>query len=89
MVSRSCLMDRVRSPTTVPAMRRATTLGPQLTQPELQAIVSKPCDSEDSIDDALRAYLSLVTQYKGEGASEPELQDLYKDRIGLTVIACR
>ncbi|KAJ5505587.1 hypothetical protein N7453_004544 [Penicillium expansum] len=33
---------------------------------ELQAIVSKPCDSEDEIDDALRAYLSLTTQHKDE-----------------------
>ncbi|KAJ5567529.1 hypothetical protein N7535_006835 [Penicillium sp. DV-2018c] len=33
---------------------------------ELQTIVSKPCDSEDQIDDALRAYLSITTQYKGE-----------------------
>ncbi|KAJ5353175.1 hypothetical protein N7452_002149 [Penicillium brevicompactum] len=33
---------------------------------ELQTIVSKSCDSEDLIDDALRAYLSLTTQYKGE-----------------------
>ncbi|KAJ5206145.1 hypothetical protein N7491_003236 [Penicillium cf. griseofulvum] len=33
---------------------------------ELQTIVSKPCDSEDQIDDALRAYLSLTTQHKGE-----------------------
>ncbi|KAJ5823424.1 hypothetical protein N7447_005764 [Penicillium robsamsonii] len=31
---------------------------------ELQTIVSKPCDSEDQIDDALRAYLSLTTQHK-------------------------
>lgn len=89
MVSRPRLMDRMRSPTTVSAIRRATTLESQLTRTELQAIVSKPCDSEDSIDDALRAYLSLATQYKGEGASEPELQDLYSDRIGLTVVACR
>ncbi|KAJ5781641.1 uncharacterized protein N7518_010124 [Penicillium psychrosexuale] len=33
---------------------------------ELQAIVSKPCDSEDQIDDALRAYLDLATQHKDE-----------------------
>ncbi|KAJ5295885.1 hypothetical protein PENANT_c001G00830 [Penicillium antarcticum] len=33
---------------------------------ELQTIVSKPCDSEDLIDDALRAYLSLTTQHKDE-----------------------
>ncbi|CAI7576415.1 unnamed protein product [Penicillium viridicatum] len=33
---------------------------------ELQTIVSKPCDSEDEIDDALRAYLSLTTQHKDE-----------------------
>ncbi|KAJ5779586.1 hypothetical protein N7457_007306 [Penicillium paradoxum] len=33
---------------------------------ELQTIVSKPCDSEDEIDDALRAYLSIATQYKDE-----------------------
>lgn len=32
---------------------------------ELQTIVSKPCDTEDLIDDALRAYLSLTTQYQG------------------------
>ncbi|KAJ5814737.1 hypothetical protein N7474_006514 [Penicillium riverlandense] len=31
---------------------------------ELQAIVSKPCGTEDLIDDALRAYLGLTTQYK-------------------------
>ncbi|KAJ9482939.1 hypothetical protein VN97_g10483 [Penicillium thymicola] len=33
---------------------------------ELQTIVSKNCDSEDEIDDSLRAYLSLTTQYKDE-----------------------
>ncbi|EKV07458.1 Protein dip1 [Penicillium digitatum] len=33
---------------------------------ELQTIVSKPCDSEDEIDDALRAYLSLTSQHKDE-----------------------
>ncbi|KAJ6162943.1 hypothetical protein N7497_002922 [Penicillium chrysogenum] len=33
---------------------------------ELQTIVSKPCDSEDQIDDALRAYLNLTTQHKDE-----------------------
>ncbi|KAJ5990098.1 hypothetical protein N7499_010624 [Penicillium canescens] len=33
---------------------------------ELQTIVSKPCDSEDLIDNALRAYLSLTTQHKDE-----------------------
>lgn len=33
---------------------------------ELQAIVSKHCDSEDAIDDALREYLSLTTQHKGD-----------------------
>ncbi|KGO64571.1 protein of unknown function DUF2013 [Penicillium italicum] len=33
---------------------------------ELLTIVSKPCDSEDEIDDALRAYLSLTTQHKDE-----------------------
>lgn len=32
---------------------------------ELEEIVSQACDTEDSIDDALRAYLSLTTQYKG------------------------
>ncbi|KAJ5972061.1 uncharacterized protein N7479_001979 [Penicillium vulpinum] len=31
---------------------------------ELQTIVSKHCDSEDQIDDALRAYLNLTIQYK-------------------------
>ncbi|KAJ5570530.1 uncharacterized protein N7459_009960 [Penicillium hispanicum] len=44
---------------------------PEVSEPEtfwneLQAIVSKPCLSEDLIDDALRAYLSLTTQYKGD-----------------------
>ncbi|KAJ5086850.1 hypothetical protein NUU61_008157 [Penicillium alfredii] len=33
---------------------------------ELQAIVSKPCDSEDLIDDALRDYLTLTTQHKDD-----------------------
>ncbi|KAJ5138519.1 uncharacterized protein N7515_003367 [Penicillium bovifimosum] len=33
---------------------------------ELQTIVSKPCDSEDQIDDALRAYLGITTRYKDE-----------------------
>ncbi|CAG7959801.1 unnamed protein product, partial [Penicillium nalgiovense] len=33
---------------------------------QLQTIVSKPCDSEDQIDDALRAYLGLTTQHKDE-----------------------
>ncbi|KAJ5935477.1 hypothetical protein N7466_005024 [Penicillium verhagenii] len=32
---------------------------------ELEAIVSKPADTEDLIDDALRAYLGFTTQYKG------------------------
>ncbi|KAJ5631238.1 uncharacterized protein N7484_011338 [Penicillium longicatenatum] len=32
---------------------------------ELDAIVSKPADSEDLIDDVLRAYLGFTTQYKG------------------------
>ncbi|KAJ5190405.1 uncharacterized protein N7498_009390 [Penicillium cinerascens] len=44
---------------------------PEVSEPEqfwneLQEIVSKPCDSEDSIDDALREYLSFSTQYKDE-----------------------
>lgn len=82
---RPVLRDRLRSPTTVSvlAIRHATNLQPQLTrpQPELQEIVSKPCDSEDSIDDALRAYLGLATQYKGmilpRGSwCQPELQVL-------------
>ncbi|KAJ5732620.1 hypothetical protein N7493_004101 [Penicillium malachiteum] len=33
---------------------------------ELEAIVSKPAESEDLIDDALRAYLSLTTLHKGD-----------------------
>ncbi|KAJ5391329.1 hypothetical protein N7509_006819 [Penicillium cosmopolitanum] len=33
---------------------------------ELEAIVSKPCETEDLIDDALREYLSLTTQHKDE-----------------------
>ncbi|KAJ6017587.1 hypothetical protein N7451_000966 [Penicillium sp. IBT 35674x] len=33
---------------------------------ELDAIVSKPADSEDLIDDVLRAYLGFTTQYKDE-----------------------
>ncbi|KAJ5281061.1 hypothetical protein N7478_006433 [Penicillium angulare] len=33
---------------------------------ELEAIVSKPADSEDLIDDALREYLGFTTQYKDE-----------------------
>ncbi|KAJ6083959.1 hypothetical protein N7486_010759 [Penicillium sp. IBT 16267x] len=32
---------------------------------ELDAIVSRPADSEDRIDDVLRAYLGFTTQYKG------------------------
>ncbi|KAJ5729936.1 uncharacterized protein N7483_004444 [Penicillium malachiteum] len=32
---------------------------------ELEAIVSKPAETEDLIDDALRAYLSLTTLHKG------------------------
>ncbi|CAI7617118.1 unnamed protein product [Penicillium manginii] len=31
---------------------------------ELEAIVSKPCETEDLIDDALREYLSLTTEHK-------------------------
>ena len=45
---------------------RALQLSPLTPAPELQAIVSKPCDSEDAIDDALREYLSLTTQHKGD-----------------------
>ncbi|KAL4892629.1 hypothetical protein BDV59DRAFT_179334 [Aspergillus ambiguus] len=33
---------------------------------ELQEIVSAPCSSEDLIDNALRSYLNLATQYKDE-----------------------
>jgi hypothetical protein len=33
----------------------------------IQEIVSAPCSTEDLIDDALRAYLSLTTKYKGNG----------------------
>ena len=33
----------------------------------IQEIVSAPCSTEDLIDDALRAYLSLTTKYKGIG----------------------
>ncbi|KAF9888363.1 hypothetical protein FE257_008796 [Aspergillus nanangensis] len=33
---------------------------------EIQEIVSAPCSSEDLIDNTLRSYLSLATQYKGE-----------------------
>lgn len=32
---------------------------------ELQQIVSTPCDSEDLIDNVLRAYLGLTVRYKG------------------------
>ncbi|PLB34517.1 DUF2013 domain-containing protein [Aspergillus candidus] len=33
---------------------------------EIQEIVSTPCSSEDSIDDALRTYLSLAAHYRDE-----------------------
>lgn len=46
----------------LPVTRR----GNWLISEELQTIVSKSCDSEDEIDDALRAYLSITTQYKGK-----------------------
>lgn len=32
---------------------------------DIQEIVSTPCSSEDLIDNALRAYLNLAAQYKG------------------------
>ncbi|KAJ5679689.1 hypothetical protein N7462_007933 [Penicillium macrosclerotiorum] len=49
---------------------------PEVSEPEqfwteLQAILSKSCDSEDRIDDALREYLGLTTQYKGDNTQRP------------------
>ncbi|KAJ5898868.1 hypothetical protein N7495_003612 [Penicillium taxi] len=41
-------------------------LEPEQFWDDLQAIVSKPCDSEDLIDDALREYLSFITKFKDE-----------------------
>ncbi|KAJ5232084.1 hypothetical protein N7468_005040 [Penicillium chermesinum] len=41
-------------------------LEPEQFWDELEAIVSRPCESEDSIDDALRAYLSLTAEHKGD-----------------------
>ncbi|KAJ5172900.1 hypothetical protein N7492_005493 [Penicillium capsulatum] len=51
---------------------------PELSEPdqfwhELQAIVSRHCDSEDAIDDALRDYLGLTTQYKDDFLSDNDI----------------
>jgi hypothetical protein len=50
---------------------------------ELQEIVSKPCESEDSIDDALREYLSFSTQYKGDTSPSPYHAAIVPCRDGL------
>lgn len=43
---------------------------------DIQEIVSAPCSSEDLIDNALRAYLNLAAQYKGNQPNvyPPKLQ---------------